>query len=153
MLLIDECKDNAGHEELSICFRYLDKNMVIMERFYSLTRLAETDADGILQKRVIPTLNEMGLTSKLLALGADGAAVMKGQHSGVIAKIQEIYLEMIYIHCAAHRLNLVVAAYFTQVKSASSVIIYINRFKIFSMCKKIKSCSKKYRNNYILTKR
>ena len=43
-LLIDECKDNAGHEEQSICFRYLDKNMVIMERFYSLTRLVETDA-------------------------------------------------------------------------------------------------------------
>ena len=79
------------------------------------------------KKGVIPTLNEMGLTSKLLALGADGAAVMSGQHSGVIAKIQEIYPEMIYIHCAAHRLNLVVAAYFKQVKSAGSVINYGTR--------------------------
>ena len=153
-LLIDECKDNAGHEELSICFRYLDKNMVIMERFYSLTRLVETDADGILQKGVIPTLNEMGLTSKLLALGADGAAVMSGQHSGVIAKIQEIYPEMIYIHCAAQRLNLVVAAYFKQVKSASSVInIYKSLQNIFNVHQKINSSSKKYRKDYILTKK
>ncbi|KAI6661489.1 Zinc finger MYM-type protein 1-like [Oopsacas minuta] len=65
-MLIDECKDSAGHEELSICFRYLDTNMVIIEGFYSLTRLVETHADGILQKGAIPTLNEVGLTSKLL---------------------------------------------------------------------------------------
>ena len=49
-LLIDECKDNAGHEELSICFRYLVKDKGIMERFYSLTRLADKHADGILHK-------------------------------------------------------------------------------------------------------
>ena len=82
-LSIDECKDNAGHEELSICFRYLDKDKGIMERFYSLTRLADKHADGILQKGIIPTLTEMGLTSRLLALCADGAAVMSDQHSGL----------------------------------------------------------------------
>ena len=54
-----------------------------MERFYSLTRLANRHADGILQKGIIPTLTEMGLTSRLLALGADGAAVMSDQHSGL----------------------------------------------------------------------
>ena len=60
---------------------------------------------------------------------------------------------MMYIHYAAHRLNLVVAAYFRQVKSASSVInIYKSLQNIFNVSKN-KELSKKYRKNYILTKK
>ena len=110
----------------------------LLWRFYSLTRLVETDADGIPQKGVIPTLNEMELTPKLLSLGADGAAVMCGQHSGVIANIQEIYPEMIYIHCAAQRLNIVIAAYFNASaleKYGSFVLESCNQYRHLSVNK------------------
>ncbi len=34
-ILIDECKDKAGHEELSTCFRYVNDNKEVQERFTS----------------------------------------------------------------------------------------------------------------------
>jgi hypothetical protein len=38
----------------------------------------------------------------------DGASVMSGHLNGVQAKVQKQYPAAIYIHCMAHRLNLVV---------------------------------------------
>ena len=54
-MLIDECKDNAGHEELSTCFRFVNDEGEVQERFYELTRLKETDANTIVKEGVLPT--------------------------------------------------------------------------------------------------
>ena len=35
-ILINECKDNAGHEELALCFRYVNQDGNIEERFYEM---------------------------------------------------------------------------------------------------------------------
>ena len=71
-ILNDECKDNAGHEELALCFRYVNQDGYIEERFYELVRLKDTDAESIFQIGVLNTLENIGLTSSLIALGADG---------------------------------------------------------------------------------
>ena len=42
--------------------------MVIIERLYSLTRLVETDADGILQKGVIATLTITFITLLIIMM-------------------------------------------------------------------------------------
>ena len=77
-LLIDECKDNAGHEELALCFRYVNQDCCIEERFFEIVRLKVTDAESIFQIGVLNTLQYVGLTGNLIALGADGASVMSG---------------------------------------------------------------------------
>ena len=60
-MLIDECKDNAGHEELSTCFRFLNDEGRIEERFYDLTRLKETDAQTIVNGGVLPMIEKFRL--------------------------------------------------------------------------------------------
>ena len=46
--------------------------------------------------------------SKLVGQGYDGCSAMAGMLNGVQAKIREIYPKALYVHCSAHRLNLVV---------------------------------------------
>ena len=75
-MLIDDCKDNAGHEELSTCFRYVNDEGRIEERFYDLARLKETDVQTIVHEGVLPTSDKLSLSATLLALGADGASVI-----------------------------------------------------------------------------
>ena len=121
-ILIDECKDNVGHEELSTCFRYVNDDEEVQERFYQLTRMKETDAQTITREGVLPISKEFDFSAFLLSLGADGASVMSGCNEGVAAKLEKSYPWLIYIHCAAHRLNLIVVAYFCKVNAASAVI-------------------------------
>jgi hypothetical protein len=112
-ILIDECKDNAGHEQLSLCFRYL-KEGTLHERFHSLHRSPNTDAHHLVEDHIVPTLKSANITAVLIGGGADGASVMSGCHEGVFVKLLQYYSCIIYIHCAAHRLNLVVAAYLSS---------------------------------------
>ena len=44
----------------------------------------------------------------LTGLGADGASVMSGEWAGVQALLKQMHPWLIYVHCVAHRLNLVV---------------------------------------------
>ena len=121
-MLIDECKDNAGHEELSTCFRFVNDEGEVQERFYELTRLKQTDANTIVKEGALPASEQFASSSTLLALGADGASVMSGCYEGVAAKLKRSYRWLLYVHCAAHRLNLIVAEYFRTVKAASNVM-------------------------------
>ena len=133
-MLIDECKDNAGHEELSTCFRSLNDEGRIEERFYDLTRLKETDAQTIVNEGVLPTIAKLASSASLLVLGADGASVMSGCYEGVSAKLRRSHLWLLYIHCAAHRLNLIVAAYFRTVNETSNVInVYKTLHTLFNV--------------------
>ena len=120
-ILIDECKDNAGHEELSLCFRYL-KEGVVNERFHSLHRVPDADAEHLVEDHIQPTLKSSNITALLVGGGADGASVMSGCHEGVFAKLQQYYDCLIYIHCAAHRLNLVVSSFLSGSADAKKVI-------------------------------
>ena len=106
-MLIDECKDNAGHEELLTCFRFLNDKGRIGERFYDLTKLKETDVQTIVNEGVLTTIEKLGLSTILLVLEANGASVTSGCFQGVAAKLRRSYPWFLYI-----RLNLIVAAYF-----------------------------------------
>ena len=135
-MLIDECKDNAGHEELAICFRFVNDSEEIEERFYELARLKETDAATIVNTGILPAFERMNTSASLLAVGADGASVMSGCYEGVAARLARQYPWLIYIHCAAHRLNLIVATYLSKVKAAKEVIeAYKALHKVFNVAK------------------
>ena len=59
---------------------------------------------------------------------------MSGCYEGVAAKLRRSYLWLLYIHYAAHRLNLIVAAYFRTVNEASNVInVYKTLHIIFNV--------------------
>ena len=66
-------------------------------------------ADGILQaiKWAMETVSDWNqFTTKLVALGSDGAAVMLGKNRGVISLLQAHQPSMIAVHSSGHRLEL-----------------------------------------------
>ena len=137
-ILIDECKDSSGHEELGVCFRYVNSMKgTVEERFDGITRLAETDAQNILDCGLQPILDELqGTSAVCLALAADGASVMKGSIEGVAAKLRRKFPWLIFIHCAAHRINLVLSKYLAMDKDSKTVLnVYKALHNIFLVAK------------------
>ena len=63
----------------------------------------------------------MGLTGNSIALGADGASIMSGCNEGVRSKLKRRYPWVIYIHCSAHRLNLIVVTYLKYISVAKGL--------------------------------
>ena len=132
-IMIDESKDNAGHEELALCVQYV-KDYTTQERFLTLRRVDKADAHTIVEKHILPHLKEMGFLAELLGGGADGASVMSGAYEGVFEILKGEFPWLLYIHCAAHRNNLVVTSYLSTLKEAVDVIkIYKALHTVFNV--------------------
>ena len=107
-VIADEATDAANDEQLSICVRFVD-NGTPCEKFLAFHEChsgvtGEAIADDILSKLV-----EWQLQPQLLCGQAyDGAGAMAGKSKGVAFRILSKYPKALYVHCAAHRLNLCV---------------------------------------------
>ena len=108
-VIADECKDISKFEQMSLCLRYSIGSRPT-KRFVTFTHLSEGlfTAEVIAKEigKLVTELVEIGCI--LTGLAADGASVMSGELSGVQAQLKKIYPCLIYIHCVAHRLNLVI---------------------------------------------
>ena len=107
-VLLDESKDTGKREELALAVRYIHGGE-ITERFLKLQQLHEFDAEAIttVAKSDIDNIIEK-TAAHIVSLGADGASVMSGEFSGVAQRLTRTYSWLLYVHCTAHRLNLVV---------------------------------------------
>ncbi|CAF4778005.1 unnamed protein product, partial [Rotaria socialis] len=107
--MADESKDITGKEQMSVVLRYVDAENEIHEHFMGFIKLDQLDAKSLseklfefLQKYEIPIEN-------CIAQCYDGASVMSGSQAGVQTLMRQNYMPRgIYIHCFAHRLNLVI---------------------------------------------
>ena len=109
-ILADETADISGTEQLSIGVRFVDQSSenVIREEFLGFTPLTGMSTSGI-SSSIITRCKEFGLNlERLLGQGYDGCSAMAGKENGVLAKIGLIYPKAAFVHCSAHRLNLVV---------------------------------------------
>ena len=89
-------------------FRYV-YNFQVFERFVEFVDCsAERSAEEI-AKIALSKIEEYGVGKKLVAQTYDGASVMSGDISGVNARIKEKYPEALFVHCYAHKLNLVLS--------------------------------------------
>lgn len=90
-----------------IVYRYLAKGQI--ERFWGFCTPpkydARTLASCILQELEYHKINEA--PHKLIAQTYDGASVMSGSSGGVQAIVKQQYPNAEYVHCHAHKLNLV----------------------------------------------
>ncbi len=128
---IKEHIDEAGIHSMLIINEFGEME----QRFYELARLKETDAATIVNTD-LTAFARMNASASLLAVVADGASVTSGCYEGVAARLARQYPWLIYIHCAAHRLNLIVATYLCKVKTAKDVIeTYKALRKIFNVAK------------------
>uniref|UniRef100_A0A096MAR5 HAT C-terminal dimerisation domain-containing protein n=1 Tax=Poecilia formosa TaxID=48698 RepID=A0A096MAR5_POEFO len=97
-IIVDETRDCAGHEHLSMCIRWVSAD-VVHEDFVGMYDCPNTD-------------QTLAVKDMLLRCGLgrgqmyDGASVLQGQMSGV-AKCIRHNPKAVSIHCANHSLNLI----------------------------------------------
>lgn len=119
-IIIDGTQDISGVEQESICIRYVDQDLVPHEAFIGLYEVSGTGTTGEAIARVArDVLLRLNIPiSGLRGQTYDGAANMSGVHSGVQAEMKRQQPLALYMHCAAHCVNLI-----TQSACQSSPLI------------------------------
>ena len=135
--MADECRDTSGTQQLSIVIRFVsspnnctaDKNYVVKEYFLGFISLEKFDAITLANK-IVEFLSYWKISlESCICLCFDGcinffqlnlkiskicffyiyrASVMSGCAAGVHVLLKKYMPQAVYIHCAAHRLNLVI---------------------------------------------
>lgn len=109
-LLVDECRDVSDKEQMAVVLRYVNKFGVLKENFVGVVHVEETTA-SYLKSCVDFLLAQLGLSlQQVRGQGYDGASNMSGEFNGLQAKIMRENNSAYYVHCFAHKLNLVVVA-------------------------------------------
>nr|CAH7743193.1 unnamed protein product [Callosobruchus chinensis] len=106
-VILDESTDISNQSQLSVVFRYVCPDGDVCERFLKFLNVSEDRSAGTLSECLFGVLREFQCANKLIAQTYDGAAVMSGQHNGLQKLVRDKYNEAIFVHCYAHRLNLV----------------------------------------------
>ena len=132
--LIDESKDLVKREEIAFSVRYFF-NDNITECFIQLVMLTVFDAKSIMTvtKTQIEIVQQLSNLAPVISLGADGANVMSGELVGVAQLLKSHFEWLMYIHCTAHHLNLVVNTLINTSVVGSNVMSFINLFYIFKI--------------------
>ncbi|CAI6370250.1 unnamed protein product [Macrosiphum euphorbiae] len=108
-VLADETTDISTSEQLTLCVRYIDSEGNLNEDFLKFI-IVESLTGSDLSAAILNGLVECGLDCAfLIGQGYDGASNMSGKVQGVKSYIQTKYPKAIYVHCAAHSLNLAVS--------------------------------------------
>ena len=107
----DEAADCSNKEQLPLVLRYVDSEGSICEDFVDFV-LCNTGTTGTaIAEKIMEALEMYGLNlGYIRGQGYDGAGNMAGKYRGAAVTIQSRCPKAVYIHCAAHALNLCVVA-------------------------------------------
>ncbi|KAF0741259.1 zinc finger MYM-type protein 1-like [Aphis craccivora] len=121
-IIADEARDIGKEEQMSLCIRYVS-DCIIKERFLGFILLKDLDAQSLYNTihKFLVSIN-LDIT-KCIAQSYDGASVMSDCNNGVQAKIRELSKNACpYVHCYAHRLNLVLFDTAKKVEALDEII-------------------------------
>ncbi|KAL4090577.1 hypothetical protein QTP88_025382 [Uroleucon formosanum] len=107
-LMVDETSDVGHCEQLSVVVRYFNQELNRpVETFVALNKMTSVTGQSIFDSIniVLKMINKDW--SSVLAVCFDGASSMSGNVGGVQAKCKEQNDKILYVHCYAHCLNLV----------------------------------------------
>ncbi|KAK0144264.1 Zinc finger MYM-type protein 1 [Merluccius polli] len=117
-IIMDGTQDISGTEQISICLRYVDKDLEPREEFVGMYEASSTTAEH-LWKIASDVLLRLDLPlSGLRGQTYDGAANMSGHLSGMQALVRRVQPLATFIHCGPHCVNLV-----TQAVSSSAPVV------------------------------
>ncbi|XP_065321991.1 zinc finger MYM-type protein 1-like [Gordionus sp. m RMFG-2023] len=108
-IILDETIDINNKSQLAVVLRYVLNNGTLCERFIEFFDVTMHRDANSLSKFVIKFLNDKKIMKKLIGQSYDGAAVMSGDSHGLQAKIRDVNPSALYIHCFAHKLNLILS--------------------------------------------
>jgi hypothetical protein len=106
--MADETSDCGHHEQMAIVLRYFDDKLNSpVEHLVAIRRLTSIDAQAIFNElKVVLSVLKVDWKN-VLSVCFDGAAAMSGSVSGVQMRCKELNSNIVYVHCYAHCLNLV----------------------------------------------
>lgn len=109
-VLADETTDVANIEQFSLCFRYYDaKVQRVREDFLCFVPVIDVTGKS-LAETLMQSMQNLGInTERLVGQGYDGAKAMSGRFNGAQKHVQDKHEHAIYVHCAAHSLNLAIS--------------------------------------------
>lgn len=129
-IILDETTDITTKSQLSTVIRYVNNDSV-EERFVSFTNVSEDRSASALAQHVFSILTEYDCEKKLIAQTYDGAAVMAGEHRGLQVRVREKCPQAVFVHCYAHRLNLVLSQSVSYIKECKIFFITLACFGTF----------------------
>ena len=108
-IILDETTDITSCSQMSTVLRLVDKHGEVQDRFLFFTDVSKDRSAKAISSHVlkIAATDSFNFGPKLVAQGYDGAAVMSGHLNGTQTRVREIYENARFVHCAAHRLSLV----------------------------------------------
>lgn len=112
-ILADETADISKQEQFTLCLRYVkqdpEKRYFITENFLQFVPLKQLTGE-YMAETLLKSLDDCGIdTIYLRGQGFDGAAAMSGVFKGAQAFISKKHPKALYVHCAAHCLNLAIS--------------------------------------------
>ncbi|XP_054286096.1 zinc finger MYM-type protein 1-like [Macrosteles quadrilineatus] len=145
-IIVDTTQDISKKDQLSFIIRYVQlsgcddvlsedankkREMKIEESFLGFYHIQDSTAAG-LSTVILNTLQGFGLNlNKCRGQGYDGASTMSGAYSGVQARIQSVEELAIYVHCAAHNLNLVINDTVNNIKEISAYFTTLQALYVY----------------------
>ena len=131
-LIVDEARCAAKKEWMSVVIRFVDGAGLIRERFLGAVHVLDTRS-ATLFEAILEFLNQFELDiQKLRGQAFDGASNMRGEFNGLQALIRSKAPSAYYVHCFAHRLNLVIVSVATEVDCIAKFFYIVQQ--IFTIC-------------------
>ncbi len=132
-LLADETTDFSRREQLSVCLRYLSEKLgkwAVVERLLCFADAPDLTGDG-LARQLLKILADAGIDKQfMVGQGYDGAGAMSGKDNGVQKHIRDACPAAVYVHCAAHCLNLCLSKA-SDVLPIRSAVTLMNELAVF----------------------
>jgi hypothetical protein len=89
-VMIDETKDIACHEQVSLVIRFVDEKFNVFEKFIGFDRTTTMTGEA-LADLLIKWLKKLNLNlENLVGQCYDGASNMRGEYQGVAARLRQI---------------------------------------------------------------
>lgn len=104
---VDDTTDITQTSQCSIILRFVSKTGKVTERFLGFYDVSINRKAEALFNLIDCTLEKFSYNSKLIAQCYDGTNVMSGHLTGLQTKVKEKAPQAVFVHCLAHRLNLV----------------------------------------------
>ncbi|KAK2418993.1 zinc finger MYM-type protein [Trifolium repens] len=125
-VLIDESRDISVKEQMAVMFRFVNDKGEVVERFLALQYVKDTTSKALKDALFSILDRHMLSISRLRGQGYDGASNMRGEFNGLQRKILDENPYALYVHCYAHRLQLVVVSVTSSCSSIHDFFEYIS---------------------------
>ncbi|XP_058736621.1 uncharacterized protein LOC131609016 [Vicia villosa] len=125
-VLIGESRDIFVKEQMVVMLRFLNEKGKVVEQFIALHHVKYTTSEA-LKDALYGILDHHTLSiSRIRGQGYDGASNMRGEFNGLQRKILDENHYSFYVHCYAHRLQLMVVSVASSCLSIHDFFEYIS---------------------------